>query len=228
MRVFVTLVRSLAIGYPGRYVTLKGESRATFVAGTGSVGRAGRLRGGEAAFAALAVAAQVFPRVDAAGVSVDPVELQCIAADGQHGRRLRRRRVHGQQLRGPGPGLAGLAIFLLTLFHAGGAGAGVAQPGETPGALVAVFPIDFEAFAFAEEHADLFRRDDGAGKRAVLLVVPGFLLLGGEADAFVAHISIVGQQSVTGGRGVQVYSHTVLQFYRFTVSLSKKTGWMDL
>ncbi len=59
--------------------------------------------------------------------------------------------VEGEGAAGFGLGLAEGAVGLLALLVAGGARAGVAQEGEGPGALVAVFPVDGDAGAFGDQ-----------------------------------------------------------------------------
>src|ERR1700676_4053708 len=87
------------------------------------------------AFRALAVAAQEVPGIDAAGVAILPIELDRIAADSVGAGWSSGGLVHLQQLLGVGLGLARLAALNFSFFDAGGAGTGVAQPGEVPLAL---------------------------------------------------------------------------------------------
>src|SRR6476620_7415682 len=101
----------------------------------------GSLKG---ALPTLAIPTQVLPRVDAAGVAVEPVELESIAAHGVGARRLDGRGVHGQERCGLRLGLAGFAAFRFAFVDASGARAGIAQPGEVPTALVAISPVDLE------------------------------------------------------------------------------------
>ena len=142
------------------------------------------------AFVAGAVAAEEVPGVDAAGVSVAPCEADGVGADGGDGGGSRGRLVHGEQVVGFGAGFAGLAACCVALFVAGGAGAGVAEPGEGPGAAVPVFPFDFHACAFGFVDADFGGLDGFGGELGVLLLGAAGLLFGNEADSFVAHVSI--------------------------------------
>jgi len=124
--------------------------------------RAGCLFSHKGTFAALATAAQIIPGVDAAGVAVLPVELDCVAADGLRAGRLHGRGIHGQDGGWPGLWLPYFTAIRLALLDAGGAGAGITQPGKAPGAVVAVNPIDLHALALRDEHADLLSRDADA------------------------------------------------------------------
>src|SRR5258708_32432152 len=66
----------------GRNRSLTAISGVVLIAECDSVRCVGALRRVECALGALAVATQVIPRVDAAGVSVEPVELEGVAAHG--------------------------------------------------------------------------------------------------------------------------------------------------
>src|ERR1035437_1601479 len=106
---------------------------------------------------ALADAPQVVPGVDAGFVAVVPFELQCVLADGRHFDRTGRLLIHRQQGLGFRLWLARCAAGLLALFMAGGAGAGVAQPTESPRALVAGAPVNLHAAAFTLLDTDFQR-----------------------------------------------------------------------
>jgi hypothetical protein len=142
------------------------------------------------ALCALAVAAEVVPGVDSGGVAVFPVELKRVAADGGDGLGLGGGRVHGEKLRGCGFGLAGIETRGFAHVIAGGAGAGVAEPLESPRAFVSVGPVDLKAFALGEEDAD-FEGSDGFARELVGLFTAGFFFFADDADAFVTHDSIL-------------------------------------
>ena len=97
-----------------------------------------------------------------------PVELEGVAAYGMGAGGLGRRGVHLKWVGWLGFGLAGLAVLLGALLIAGGAGASVAEPGESPCAAMAVLPVDFQALAFGEEYTHFFRSDGNAGEWAIL------------------------------------------------------------
>ncbi len=86
--------------------------------------------------------------------------------------------------------LAGLAPLGFPLLVAGGAGAGIAQPGEAPVAPVPVFPDDLEALAGGLLHADLRRRH----RLARQLRLRGALRLfrADQANPFVTHTLLTG------------------------------------
>ena len=129
------------------------------------------------ALRALAVAAEKVPGVDAAGVAVLPVELDGVAAYGVGAGGARGGLVHLQELFWFRLGVARLAVLLLPLFDAGGAGAGVAQPGEVPVAAVAVFPIDLHAGAFGLEDTYFAGRESLFAERTGAYVYPLLALL---------------------------------------------------
>jgi len=140
------------------------------------------------------MAAEEVPGVDAAGVAVFPMELDGVAADGLGAGGAGWGLVHLQQLRGFGLGLAGLAALNLALFDAGGAGAGVAQPGEVPMAAVAVFPVDFHAGALGLEDANFAGRKSLFAERAsacFFALLALLFFLAEKANSLVAHTSIL-------------------------------------
>src|ERR1700759_4879373 len=110
------------------------------------------------------MAAQEIPAIDAAGVTVLPVELEGITADRVGAGWARRRFIELQKLLRLRLGVAGLAALLFALFDAGGAGAGIAQPGEGPVAAVTVFPVDLHPGALGLEDANFGRGQGGFGK----------------------------------------------------------------
>jgi len=120
-------------------------------------------------------------------VAVEPVELDGVAAHGVGAGRFDGRGVHGQKLGWPGFELTGLAAFRFPLLDAGGAGAGLAQPGKVPGAAVAVCPVDLKPPALSEQNTNLLRSDGDAGERLVVLVLACLLAFVYNAYAFVAH-----------------------------------------
>ena len=125
-------------------------------------------------------------------MSVFPVELERVTADWRDGGWLGGRRVHGEKLCGRGLGLAGLETGSFAHVVACGAGAGVAEPFKTPGAFVTVGPVNFEALAFGEEDAD-FEGSHGFARELVRFLVAGFFFFADDADAFVAHGSILAE-----------------------------------
>ena len=141
-----------------------------------------------AALRALADAAQKIPGVDAAGVAIGPVELQGVATDGMRGRRKGWRREDRQQR--SLFGLPGFAAALIALLFADGAGTGIAQPGKAPGAVMAVFPVDLQTFAFGDQNPNFGRGQGFTG----VFEGSGFLcplFIADESNAFVAHEPIV-------------------------------------
>src|SRR5437588_9802931 len=111
------------------------------------------------AFLAVTDPAQIFPRVEPRFMAVIPLEFESVFADRSNFDRPWRLFVHNEQtlrfrLRFAG-GTAVLFAFLMT----GGARAGVAQPAEAPGALMAIAPVNLDASAFGFLHPDLLWSD---------------------------------------------------------------------
>src|SRR5450432_722793 len=144
------------------------------------------------AFVALTMAAQIVPSVNAAGVAVVPVEADRVAADGGHNVRAGRGFVHRQQIHRLRFGLTRWAARVVAFLVAGGAGAGFPKPPETPGAAVAVLPVDLHAGALGLEHPDPCGVGGIAGQ-CLLLALDLAAHFGGadEPDAFVAHVCIL-------------------------------------
>ena len=139
--------------------------------------------------------AQEVPRVDSGFVAVVPGEVESVVSHWRDGVGARRGLIHGQEgwffVRRLADGAAGL----LALGVAGGAGAGVAQPGEAPCAAMAVFPIDFEAGAFTLMHAHLDGLALFGGQLAFLARFALKLFFGDESNAFVAHAGFIFSQT---------------------------------
>src|ERR1700728_2090562 len=102
--------------------------------------------------------AQKVPAINAAGVSILPVELDRIAPNRMSAGRTRRRLIHLQQLLRLRLRLSRFALLDLPLFHASSARTRIAQPGKVPMAAVTVFPVDLHASAFSLQHTHLSRR----------------------------------------------------------------------
>src|SRR5271156_656223 len=139
---------------------------------------------------ALATAAEVIPGVDPSLVAVIPVKADGVAADGRNRLGPCRCFVQLQQRGRLRLLLAWLAAGCSALLMAGGARAGVAQPGEVPAALVAVFPVDLHAGAGRLLHPDTGRLGRLAGQigtRGLLRPPPRRPFLADKSDAFVAH-----------------------------------------
>jgi hypothetical protein len=138
---------------------------------------------------ALATAAKVIPGIDPALMAVIPAKADRITANRGNRFRPRRRLVHLQQRGRLRLGLAWSTAGCPALFVAGGTRAGIAQPGEIPAALMAVFPIDLHACAGRLLHPDTGGLGGFAGQITMrgLLRQPLRLLLADKSDAFVAH-----------------------------------------
>ena len=137
---------------------------------------------------ALADAAQILPGINTVVVAVRPTEAKSIAAHGMGRGRNGGWSIDGQQ--GCYFGLTGFAATLLAFTVATGAGAGVAQPGKTPDALVAVLPVNLQPFAFRDENPHFSRSHGVAGE----FLVRGFVcpvFFAEKSNAFVAHDLIV-------------------------------------
>src|ERR1700677_3920528 len=148
------------------------------------------VRPGCTASLALATAAKVIPGVDPALVAVIPAKADGVAADRGYRFRPCRRLVHLQQRGRLGLRLAWLAAGGSAFLMAGGAGAGIAQPGKVPAALVPVLPVDLHARAGRLLHPDTGRLGRLAGQIAMRgLLRPPLrrLFLADKSDAFVAH-----------------------------------------
>jgi hypothetical protein len=152
-----------------------------------SVGCARRVFASEGTLAALAYTAQILPRIDSGSVTVEPVELQCVAAYRMGAGGLGRRGVHGQNSCRLALRLSRLAAFLGALVVAGGAGAGIAQPGKGPGAAMPVLPVDLQALALGEQHTHLLRGEGDARQGAILFRLARRMFLVDKTYAFVAH-----------------------------------------
>src|SRR6185437_12744646 len=83
--------------------------------------------------------------------------------------------------------LAWTAAGFFAFVVASGAGAGVAEPLEAPGAVVAVFPVDFEARTFGFVDANFGRVFSVAGKLALGVLFLFCFFRAYESDSFVAH-----------------------------------------
>jgi hypothetical protein len=114
-----------------------------------------------AAFLALAHLAQVVPRVDTAGVSVIPGYIQCVSSHRLHFFGLGWLLVHWQQAGDLFGGLARTAVVIVTLFRAGGAGTGVAQPLKAKMRAMAVVPLNVHSCTGGDVHFDRLGIDYG-------------------------------------------------------------------
>lgn len=126
-----------------------------------------------AAFFALADFAQVVPGIDAAGVTVIPRNVQCIFTHRLHFFGLGRFFIHGQQAGGLLRRLAGIAMMIVALFRAGGAGAGVAQPLEGEVGAMAVVPLDVHSCTGSDVDFDGLGIDHGHTNKYIQLGTSG-------------------------------------------------------
>src|SRR5271163_3602298 len=143
---------------------------------------------------------QKIPRINPARVPIQPIELNSVASHSMGAGRPRWRLIHLQQLRSSRLRLTRLAMLLLPLFHTGSAGAGIAQPGEVPLAVMPVFPVNLHASAFGLKDAHFGRRQRLFGKaaRAMVFAILAFLFFFAEkANSLVAHASILPAQQRT-------------------------------
>lgn len=120
------------------------------------------LAGGvSAAFVALADFSQIIPGIDAAGVAVIPRDIQRIPAHRFNFFGLGRLLIHRQQAGGLFGGLSRIAMVIVALFRAGGAGACVTQPLEGKVRAMAVVPLDVHSGTGGDVDFDGFGIDDG-------------------------------------------------------------------
>src|SRR5665213_175117 len=137
---------------------------------------------------ALANRSQIMPGVNSAGVAIVPIEADGITPDRPHLVRTRSGLEHWQRCFRLRLRLTRFSAGGLTLFDTGGARAGIAQPGKSPLAGMAVFPGNFNASAFRLIYPDVLGLDGLMGQLPLLLSggFPGDMLRH-DADPLMTH-----------------------------------------
>jgi len=139
------------------------------------------------AFIALAEFAQVIPGIDAAGVAVIPGDVQGVSAHRLYFLGLGRFFIHGQQAGGLLGGLTGIAMVIVALFRAGGAGTRVAQPLETKVRPMAVVPLDIHSRTRGDVDFDGLGINYGHIDKYIQNLGPGFVLTYGRTNGKSSH-----------------------------------------